>query len=128
MNSLTDMRPLMHPGIEEVTAEGILYALSDPVRAAIFAGVTAEECAESCSIFLKIGTKAVPKSTLSQHFRILRENGLVRGERHGVEMRHTSRCAELEGRFPGLLRAVLNAYAVQSAEKKQVRKKVKSRQ
>jgi hypothetical protein len=30
-------------------------------------------------------------------------------------MRNTSRCAEIEGRFPGLLRAILHAHMIQSA-------------
>ena len=33
------MRPLFHPSIEDVTVEGILHALSDPVRVAIFAQI-----------------------------------------------------------------------------------------
>ncbi len=41
----------------------------------------------------------------------LREAGLIRSERHGVEMRNTSRCGEVEERFPGLIPAILNAHA-----------------
>ena len=33
------MRPLFHPSIEDVTVEGILHALSDPARVAIFAQI-----------------------------------------------------------------------------------------
>jgi len=40
----------------------------------------------------------------------LREAGLIRGERQGVEMRNHSRCQEVEERFPGLVRAILSAY------------------
>src|ERR1700722_9410525 len=109
------MRPLFHPSMDDITVEGILYALSDPVRVAIYADIASQECTQNCSTFLMVSDKAIPKSTLSQHFKVLRENGLIRGERHGVEMRNTSRCAEIEGRFPGLLRAILNAHAVQLA-------------
>src|SRR5271167_1083004 len=98
------MRPLFHPSIREVTVEGILHALSDPVRVAMFAGIVAQECPQNCSNFLRVCNKSIPKSTLSQHFKILREAGLIRSERHGVEMRNVSRCTELEQRFPGLLR------------------------
>ena len=104
--------------MEDVTVEGLLYALSDPVRVAIYADIATQECTQKCSNFLNVTNKAIPKSTLSQHFRILRENGLIRGERHGVEMRNTSRCAEIQGRFPGLLQAILNAHAVQLADAK----------
>jgi DNA-binding transcriptional ArsR family regulator len=118
MTNLLDMRPLVHPAMEDITVEGLLYALSDPVRVAIYADIATQECTQKCSNFLNVSNKAIPKSTLSQHFRILRENGLIRGERHGVEMRNTSRCAEIQVRFPGLLQAILNAHAVQLTEAK----------
>ena len=108
------MRPLFHPSIEQVTVEGILHALSDPIRVAIYADIVAQECSQNCSTFLTVSDKAIPKSTLSQHFRALREAGLIRGERRGVEVHNTSRCAEIEQRFPGLIRAIVNAHAIQS--------------
>lgn len=117
------MRPLFHPAIEDVKVEGILYALSDPVRAAIYADIATRVCTMNCSNFLRVGERAIPKSTLSQHFRILRENGLIRSERHGVEMQNTTRCEEIEQRFPGLMRAILNAHAIQSSGRPRAAKK-----
>lgn len=114
MATLISMRPLFHPSIEEITVEGILHALSDPVRVAIYANIVGQECSQNCSTFLKVSDKTIPKSTLSQHFRELREAGLIRGERRGVEVHNTSRCTELEQRFPGLIRAIVNAHAIQS--------------
>jgi DNA-binding transcriptional ArsR family regulator len=116
------MRPLFHPSIEDVTVEAILHALSDPVRVAIFADIAASNCSQTCSDFLHISEKAIPKSTLSQHFKALREAGLIRGERHGVEMRNTSRCAEIDQRFPGLIPAIVNAYKAQLASQSGKRK------
>jgi DNA-binding transcriptional ArsR family regulator len=110
------MRPLFHPSIEEVTVEGILHALSDPVRAAMYADIAAQECPQNCSDFLTVRDQAIPKSTLSQHFRILREAGLIRSERHGVEIRNISRCTELERRFPGLIQTIVTAHTIQSAD------------
>ncbi len=107
------MRPLVHPSIEDVTVEAILYALADPVRMAIYADIAGATCTQTCSDFLKVSSTPVPKSTLSQHFRALREAGLIRGERRGVEMHNTSRCEELEQRFPGLVRSILDAYRLQ---------------
>ncbi|HSV13213.1 MAG TPA: helix-turn-helix domain-containing protein [Tepidisphaeraceae bacterium] len=108
------MKPLFHPSIQDVTVEGILHALSDPVRVAIFAQMASSQCTHICSEFLKIDQRAIPKSTLSQHFKSLREAGLIRSERRGVEMLNTSRCAEIEQRFPGLLNSISNAYRVQA--------------
>ena len=116
------MRPLFHPSLEDITVEGILHALSDPVRAAIYADIVSQECSQNCSMFLTVSDKAIPKSTLSQHFRALREAGLIRGERRGVEMHNTSRCAEIEERFPGLIRAIVNAHTIQSKDEAQAKK------
>jgi DNA-binding transcriptional ArsR family regulator len=107
------MRPLFHPSVEDVTVEAILHALSDPVRAAIYADIVGSECSQNCSSFLKVSERNIPKSTLSQHFKALREAGLIRGERRGVEMHNTSRCTEIEKRFPGLIMAIVNAHNVQ---------------
>src|SRR5437588_172953 len=107
------MRPLMHPAQEDITVEGILHALSDPVRAAIFAQIALADCAQTCSTFLSVNEIAIPKSTLSQHFKALREAGLIRSERRGVEMHNTSRCKEIEERFPGLIPAIVNAHRIQ---------------
>jgi len=104
----------MHPAVEDITVEGILHALADPVRVAILAELAGSQCSHMCSDFLRVEERAIPKSTLSQHFRVLREAGLVRSERHGVEMLNTSRCAEIEQRSPGLITAVVRAYGVQA--------------
>lgn len=111
------MRPLFHPAMQDVTVEGVLHALSDPVRVAIFAGIATQGCPQTCSAFGMVREKPIPKSTLSQHFKVLREAGLVRSERHGVEMRNVSRCDELDERFPGLVRAIVNAYSGQAKAK-----------
>ena len=111
------MRPLIHPSIEDITVEGILHALSDPVRVAIYAELAGAACATSCSTFLQVSDRSIPKSTLSQHFRVLREAGLVRSERSGVEMHNAARCAEIEQRFPGLLAAIMSAHRAQSADR-----------
>src|SRR5271166_6916027 len=111
------MRPLFHPSVEDLTVESILHALSDPVRVSIFASIAMSGCSHTCSAFLSISDKTIPKSTLSQHFKALREAGLIRSERHGVEMRNTSRCAEVDRRFPGLIAAIVNAHKIQIAGK-----------
>jgi len=103
------VRPLFHPAIDEVTVEGILHALADPVRLTLYAELAASTCSRSCSSLVGVSDKTVPKSTLSQHFRVLREAGLIRSERRGVEMQNSSRCAEIEQRFPGLIPAILAA-------------------
>lgn len=105
------MRPFVHPAIEDVQPDAILHALSDPSRAAIFARIMQAGCVEACSAVSAVGDRIIPKSSLSTHFKVLREAGLIRSERHGVEMRNHSRWDEVDARFPGLLTAIINAYA-----------------
>ncbi len=117
------MRPLYHPAIEDVTVQGILHALSDPVRVAIFTDIADATCSQTCSSFLKVNEKSIPKSTLSLHFKILREAGLIHGERQGVEMLNTSRCVELNQRFPGLIKNIVSAYQLQLASEERSKRK-----
>jgi DNA-binding transcriptional ArsR family regulator len=111
------MRPLVHPSIDDVRLEAILHALSDPVRVQIFSDIAGADCAQTCSAFSSVGERVIPKSSLSQHFKVLREAGLIRSERQGVEMHNTSRCTEVEGRFPGLVPAIINAHAIEGKAK-----------
>jgi DNA-binding transcriptional ArsR family regulator len=99
--------------LDDITVEGILHALSDPVRAHILAGILRADGAQTCSAFLEISDRHIPKSTLSQHFKALREAGLIRSERKGVELHNTSRCQEISTRFGALLNAVLQAHLSQ---------------
>jgi DNA-binding transcriptional ArsR family regulator len=87
------------------------------VRTAIYAQIAGANCPQMCSNFLNVSEQAIPKSTLSQHFKILREAGLIRGERRGVEMHNTTRCGEIEGRFPGLLGAIIKAHRIQAQQR-----------
>jgi DNA-binding transcriptional ArsR family regulator len=121
------MRPLIHPEIVDVPVEMILHALADPVRVAIFADIITQDCSQSCSSFLTVGEKAIPKSTLSQHFKILREAGLIRSERHGVEMHNISRCAEVDAVYPGMLAAIVKAHEAQMAMRAKTGAKKKAR-
>ena len=112
------MRPLYHPSLEEITVQGILYALSDPVRVRIYAELAQADCAMNCSAFLPNGSMKLPKSTLSQHFRILREAGLIRSERKGVELRNSTRCQELKKKFGPMVVGILRAYANEASASK----------
>ncbi len=110
------MRLLYHPSLKETTVQGLLYALSDPVRVRIYAELAQADCAMNCSAFLSNGNSKLPKSTLSQHFKTLREAGLIRSERQGVELKNSTRCQELKKRFGPMLLAILKAYEDEAKE------------
>jgi DNA-binding transcriptional ArsR family regulator len=112
------MRVLFHPAVDEITVEGILHAFSDPVRIQIFSNLATSESAQNCSTFLTLKKQHLPKSTLSQHFRVLREAGLIRSERKGVELSNVTRCKELRARFGPMVQNIVEAYAMQQKTKK----------
>jgi len=119
------MRQLLHPKVEDITVEGILYALSDPVRVSIFMGLASAECSKNCSSFLHVNEAPLPKSTLSQHFKILREAGLIFSERKGVELHNRTRCAEFKEQFGDMVAAIIAAYIEQQKKKCPTPKKKK---
>lgn len=96
------MRAFQHPEPHDLILERVLYALSDPVRLDIvrcLAGVAEATCGE-----LDGGR---PKSSMSHHFRVLRDAGLVHTRSAGTTHMNSLRREVLEGRFPGLLAAIL---------------------
>jgi DNA-binding transcriptional ArsR family regulator len=96
------MRPYKHPSASEFELERVLYALSDSIRLGIvrqLASVGTATCGE-----LDGGR---PKSTVSHHFKVLREAGLVLTENNGTIHMNTLRRTDIESRFPGLLTAIL---------------------
>ncbi len=96
--------PLAHPERDRIELGPVLHALSDPMRLRIVAAL-AQGGERSCkSIDLP-----VVKSTCTHHFRVLREAGVIQQRQEGTARLNSLRRAELEGRFPGLLDAVLRA-------------------
>ncbi|GGL24324.1 helix-turn-helix transcriptional regulator [Phycicoccus endophyticus] len=98
-------RLLTHPDLGDVELTTVLFALSDPSRLALVRELAAEgpRTVEEC----RGSEPDVPKSTFSHHLRTLREAGLVTNEPLGRRRVVALRREELEGRFPGLLDAVL---------------------
>jgi DNA-binding transcriptional ArsR family regulator len=103
-------RPLHHPAPEDISIAAVLYALSDPVRASIVRELTQAPHGLNCTeMNVRLGLK-LAKSTCSQHYRILRDAGIIFCERRGVELFSRVRTQDLGSRFPGLLRTILSGY------------------
>src|SRR3546814_13894702 len=66
------MRALKHPQTEDIELARVLYALSDPVRLEVVRQLDRE--GEATCAALDGGR---PKSSMSHHFRVLRDAGLV---------------------------------------------------
>jgi DNA-binding transcriptional ArsR family regulator len=98
------MRTLHHPRVDEISLPDVLHALSDPVRLEIVR-LLADEQERPCSAV----EAKVAKSTLSHHFKVLREAGITYTRANGTHRLVTLRKRDLEERFPGLISSVLNA-------------------
>jgi DNA-binding transcriptional ArsR family regulator len=97
---------LLHPPATSLELAAVLHALSDPVRLNIVCTLDAEG-ERTCGTF----EVAVSKSTLSHHFRVLREAGVTLTEPRGTQRVVSLRRDDLDARFPGLLDTVLAAAA-----------------
>lgn len=117
------MRPLIHPALDDISLESIFHALSDPARLDIFMELVRAECPKTCSSLACTGDKTLPKSTLSQHFRILREAGLIRSVRVGVTMENKIRAEELNKKFGSLLETIVEAYVSTHKPKPRAKKR-----
>lgn len=88
----------------EIILPKVLHALSDPVRMEIVLKI-ARAGQVACGAF----DIPMPKSTLSHHFKVLRESGVVTSRREGNELINTLRIEDLEARFPGVIMSIIGA-------------------
>jgi DNA-binding transcriptional ArsR family regulator len=93
-----------HPDLHLVRLENVLAALSNPLRLEIVR-VLAGGGEHACGTVLD----GVSKSTLTRHWQVLRDNGIIRQRPYGRENLLSLRRDDLDARFPGLLDAVLSA-------------------
>jgi DNA-binding transcriptional ArsR family regulator len=83
-----------HPRLEDVPLDLALHALADPNRLAMVARLAATE---RLSCTGAAPCESIPKSTLSNHLKLLRAAGMI----------NTLRRSDFDRRFPGLLDVVL---------------------
>jgi DNA-binding transcriptional ArsR family regulator len=99
---------LHHPARDELELAAVLHALSDPQRLHIVRELAGDAEPRPCGTI----ELNVAKSTMTHHFRVLREAGVIRQERAGTTKLTCLRREDLDARFPGLLDAVLSAAPV----------------
>jgi ArsR family transcriptional regulator len=78
----------------------VFKALADPVRLRLLSMITGAEGGEACVCELTVGF-AVSGPTISHHLKVLREAGLIEGERRGTWIYYRA--------VPGALRAASDA-------------------
>jgi DNA-binding transcriptional ArsR family regulator len=100
-----------HPDREQIRLAAVLTALGHPLRLDILR-VIAEGGEYPCGKIVG----GVSKSTLTHHWRVLREGGVIRQRAAGRTLMISLRRDDLDTRFPGLLDAVLSAAAERTEE------------
>ncbi|MBI3478981.1 MAG: helix-turn-helix transcriptional regulator [Nitrosomonadales bacterium] len=96
------MRELYHPPRSKLSLPAILHALSDPTRLDIV-----RQLAQTPDLSMGGCDTTVAKSTMSHHFKTLREAGVTRTRIDGVQRFISLRKDDLDARFPGFLDALL---------------------
>lgn len=96
-----------HPERAQITVDGVLSALGNPVRLAAVRVLDAGGDHNCTSVLNVLGITA--KSTMTHHWRVLRESGVIWQRPSGRENILSLRREDLDARYPGLLDAILSA-------------------
>jgi hypothetical protein len=97
---------LPQPAAAEMDLPVVMDALSDPIRLAIMHRLLVDAAGEERSCGW-VGIDR-PKSTLTHHFRVLRDAGLIEQRQHGLTRSSSVRVDDVQARFPGLLDLVFD--------------------
>lgn len=73
--------------IEELTS--VFKALSDPTRLRLVKLLSECNCGQALCVNALAGQLGVTQSAVSQHLRVLRDAGLVHGDRRGYHVHYT---------------------------------------
>ncbi len=92
-----------HPAINDISLDRVLGALSDPIRRDILQRIASDGPQFCGDLDLRYD---VAKSTMSYHFKVLRESGLMHTEAVGKHRQITRRDSAIEKHFPGLLASI----------------------
>jgi DNA-binding transcriptional ArsR family regulator len=93
-----------HPAAADITLQGVLEALADPVRRSIVRQLADSERDMACGTF----DISVTRPTSTYHFKVLRHAGIIWQRYEGTLKMNTLRRDDLERAFPGLLDAIID--------------------
>jgi DNA-binding transcriptional ArsR family regulator len=93
-----------HPERHQIRLENVLTALGNPLRLEIVRTLAAGG-EQACGTILD----GVSKSTLTRHWKVLRDSGIIWQRPYGRENLLSLRRDDLDARFPGLLDVLLTA-------------------
>lgn len=98
------MRKMTFPNLEQISLASVLYALSDPTRLQIVQSLAIKSEMTCCAFVFK---SAIAKSTLSHHFKVLRDAGVIYTRSEGTQGINSLRKQDLDQKFPELLDVIL---------------------
>lgn len=97
-------RGFVHPAPKDFRLDAVLHALSDSIRRAIVSKLmTCKKEGMSCSTTCN----NLSPSTISFHYKVLRDSGLITSRKVGVTVLNQLRLEEMNQRFPGLVSSVM---------------------
>jgi DNA-binding transcriptional ArsR family regulator len=94
---------IAHPSVEAFDLATIMRTVGDPVRLEIVR-LLADNQEHLCGELSQ--ALQIPASTGSYHLKLLREAGLTRTRAEGTQRLISLRAADLEARFPGLVKVL----------------------
>lgn len=97
--------PIRHPESADVDLLRVLHALSDRTRMEIVQ-ILADGTERACGTF----PVDVAASTLSHHFKVLRESGVIAQRQDGRERMTRLRSEVLDERFPDLIGTLVDLH------------------
>ena len=104
------MSRFIHPNLKDVPLASVLHALSDPTRLEIVRRLDGTLGGAGEGLACNAAAPCeLPRATLSNHFLVLRNAGLIESRKEGTSVVNRLRRTELDARFPGLLDVILGA-------------------
>lgn len=98
------MQEVFHPDFKDIDLSTIFFALSDPIRLRIVTQLGSSNREYTCA---ELQPDGISKSTISHHFKVLREAGIIRTRQEGTCRFVSLRDQEFETHFPGLLATII---------------------
>lgn len=95
------MKAYSHPAMRDIPLHAVMQALSDPCRVAIVRELLKARGRGLACNEVRLN---ISKATRSHHFEVLRAAGIIHTDTQGTKCVTSLRRAELNQRFPGLLK------------------------
>ncbi|MFJ2609645.1 ArsR/SmtB family transcription factor [Streptomyces sp. NPDC091279] len=102
-------RTLPEPTVDSFDLTVVLGALTEPGRRALMTEMYRSAGPVDCAAVAEKVALGLSNPTISHHYRVLREAGLIRTVAEGRRRIVTVRREDMQARFPGLLDAVLRS-------------------